>query len=65
MSSYQVAVMDALTRGILKSVGMIAPLTAYLTLRLLNVHGAEVTRELSSSTFLGSGRFHITGADGG
>jgi hypothetical protein len=57
--------MDALTRGILKSVGMIAPLTACLTLRLLNVHGAEVTRELSLSTLLGSGRFHITGAYGG
>ena len=57
--------MHALTRDSLESVGMVAPLTACLPLRFLNVHGSEVTRELPSSNFPGSGRCYIPGADGG
>jgi len=58
--------MNALTRGILKSVGMVAPLiTACLALLPPPVFGNEARRETSLSNFLGSGRFHIPGADVG
>jgi hypothetical protein len=58
--------MNALPRGIPKSVGMVAPLiTARLTLLSPHVHGKAATRETYLSNFLGAGGFHIPGADGG
>jgi hypothetical protein len=58
--------MDALTRGILKSVGMITLLiTVCLPVLLAHVYGKEGTRERCLSNSLGSGRFHIPGANGG
>ena len=66
MSSRQRPVMNALTRSILKSVGMVALLiTACLPLLFSHVYGNEASRETSFSNFLGSGRIHIPGADGG
>jgi hypothetical protein len=58
--------MKALTSGILKGVGMVAPLiTACLTVLSPHVYGKGARRETSLSNSLGSGRFHIPGADGG
>jgi hypothetical protein len=58
--------MNAPTRGILKSVALVALLiTACLPLLCLHVYGKEAKRETSLSNFLGSGRFHISGAGGG
>jgi hypothetical protein len=58
--------MNALTRGIPKSVALVAlQITARLPLLCPNVCGKEAKRETSLSTFLGAGRFHIPGADGG
>jgi hypothetical protein len=58
--------MNALPRGILKSVALVALLIiARLPLLCPNVYGKEVKRETSLSNFLGAGRFHILGADGG
>jgi len=58
--------MDALTRGILKSVSMVAPLiTACLPVLSPPVYGKGATRETSLSNPFGSGRFHIPGANGG
>src|SRR5215217_7266001 len=49
-----------------KTVGMVAPLiTAGLPLLSPHVYGKEARRETSLSNFLGSGRIHIPGADGG
>jgi len=58
--------MNALTRGILKSVALVALLiTACLPLLSPHVYGKVARRETSLSNFLGSGRFHIPGVDGG
>jgi hypothetical protein len=66
MSSRRRPVLNSLTRGIPKSVVMVAPLTtACLTLLSPHVYGKEVKREPSISTFLGAGRFRIPGAVGG
>jgi hypothetical protein len=55
--------MNALTRGILKSVALVSLLiTACLTLLSSHVYGKVARREISLSNFLGSGRFHIPGA---
>ena len=66
MSSRQRPVMNAFTRGILKSVALVALLlSACLPLLSLHLYGKEARRETSLSNFLGSGRFHIPGVDGG
>jgi hypothetical protein len=58
--------MDALTRGILKSVALVALLiTAFLSLLSPHVYGKLARRETSLSNILGSGRFHISGVGGG
>jgi hypothetical protein len=58
--------MNALTRGIPKSVALVALLiTACLTLLSPHVYGKEAKRETYFSNFPGSGGFHIPGADGG
>jgi hypothetical protein len=58
--------MNAPTRGILKSVALVALLiTACLPLLRPHLYGKEVKRETSLSSFLGPGRFHIPGADDG
>jgi hypothetical protein len=66
MSSRRRPVTGALTRGTPKSVALVTLLiTACLPLMFLHVYGKEARRETSLSNFLGSGRFHIPGADGG
>jgi hypothetical protein len=66
MSSRPRLVMNALTRGMPKSVGMDAPLVSTcLPLLSSHVYGKAARRETSLSNFLGSGRFHIFGAGGG
>jgi hypothetical protein len=58
--------MNALTRGNPKSVALFALLiTACLSLLSPHVYGKVARRETSLSNFLGSGGFHIPGADGG
>jgi len=58
--------MNTFTRGILKSVALVALLiTAFLSLLSPHVYGKVARRETSLSNFLGSGGVHIPGADGG
>jgi hypothetical protein len=58
--------MNALTRGILKSIDLVSLLiTACLSLLSPHVYGKVARRETSLSNFLGSGRFRIPGVDGG
>jgi hypothetical protein len=58
--------MNAFTRGILKIVALVALLIAACpSLLSPHVYGKAARRETSLSNFLGSGRFHISGAGGG
>jgi hypothetical protein len=66
MSNSRRPVKDALTRGILKSVALVALLiAACLSLLSPHVYGKEARKETSLSNLLGPGRFHISGAEGG
>jgi hypothetical protein len=66
MSSRPRPVMKVFTSGILKIVALVALLiTACLSLLSPHVYGKVAGRETSLSNFLGSGRFHISGASGG
>jgi hypothetical protein len=58
--------MNALTRDILKSVALVSLLiAACLCLLSPHVYGKVARRETSLSSFLGPGRLHISGAEGG
>jgi hypothetical protein len=58
--------MNVPTRGILKSVALVAlSITACLSLLSPHVYGTEARKGTSLSNLLGPGRFHIPGADGG
>ncbi len=66
MASRQRLVMDALTRGILKSGALVSLLiTACLPLLSPHVYVKEARRETSLSNFLGLDMSYTLGADGG
>jgi hypothetical protein len=65
MCSRRGPAMNAFTRSILKSIGMVTLITACLPVLLAHACGKRATRERSLSNPLGSGKFHFFGVNGG